>query len=124
MTAPLDRDRRVRRRRRLAARPRLVRLAPSLCADLEAAYPREARLASFGFTQGDEIQGLLAPDADPFLAVLRGALRPDARKLRWAFVAGEVEPGSGPATERTGRRSSSRASRSVARACTATASSP
>ena len=74
----------------------------SLCADLDAAYPREARLAPFGFTQGDEIQGLLAPDADPFLAVLRGALRPDARTLRWAFVAGEVEPGSGPATERTG----------------------
>ena len=74
----------------------------SLCADLDAAYPREARLASFGFTQGDEIQGLLAPGADPFLAVLRGALRPDARTLRWAFVAGEVEPGSGPAIERTG----------------------
>jgi hypothetical protein len=74
----------------------------SLCADLDAAYPREARLAPFGFTQGDEIQGLLAPDGDPMLAVLRGALRPDARTLRWAFVAGGVEPGSGPATERTG----------------------
>ena len=74
----------------------------SLCADLDAAYPRETRLAPFGFTQGDEIQGLLAPDADPFLAVLRGALRSDARTLRWAFVAGAVESGSGPATERTG----------------------
>ncbi len=74
----------------------------SLCADLEAAYPRQTRLASFGFTQGDEIQGLLATGADPFLAVLRGALGPDARTLRWAIVAGEVEPGSGPATERTG----------------------
>ena len=48
----------------------------SLCADLEAAYPRDARLASFAFTQGDEIQGLLAPDADPFLA--RPARRPAA----------------------------------------------
>ena len=74
----------------------------SLCADLEAAYPRDARLASFAFTQGDEIQGLLAPDANPFLGVLRGALRSDARTLRWAVVAGEVEPGTGPATERTG----------------------
>ena len=74
----------------------------SLCADFEAAYPREARFASFAFTQGDEIQGLLAPAADPFLAVLRGALRPDTRTLRWAIVAGEVEPGTGPATERTG----------------------
>jgi predicted DNA-binding protein (UPF0251 family) len=74
----------------------------SLCADLDAAYPRDARLASFAFTQGDEIQGLLVPDADPFLAILRGALRPDARTVRWAIVAGEVEPGTGPATERTG----------------------
>jgi hypothetical protein len=75
----------------------------SLCAELESAYPREARLASFAFTQGDELQGLLAPDADPFRAVLLAALHPDARDLRWAIVAGEVDPGSGPAIERTGR---------------------
>ena len=30
------------------------------------------------------------------------ALHPDARGLRWAVVAGFVEPGTGPATERTG----------------------
>ena len=75
----------------------------SLCAELEAAYPREARLASFAFTQGDELQGLLAPGADPFRAVLLAALHPDARELRWAVVAGEIDPGTGPAIERTGR---------------------
>jgi DNA-directed RNA polymerase specialized sigma24 family protein len=74
----------------------------SLRADLDAAYPRAERLTSFGFTQGDEVQGLLAPGADPFRAVLRAALHADARELRWAIVAGAVEAGSGPATERTG----------------------
>lgn len=69
--------------------------------ELDAAYAGE-RLAPTGFTQGDEIQLLLAPGADPFRAVLRAALRPDARELRWAVVAGPVEPGTGPATERTG----------------------
>jgi len=73
-----------------------------LRSDLDATYPREARLAAFGFTQGDELQGLLAPGADPFRAVVRAALHPEARGIRWAIVAGEVEPGSGPATERTG----------------------
>ena len=70
--------------------------------DLDAAYPGRERLAAFAFTQGDEIQGLLAPAADPILAVVLAALRPDARTIRWAVVAGEVEPGIGPATERTG----------------------
>jgi len=74
----------------------------ALRSDLEAAFPPAERLATFGFAQGDEVQGLLAPGADPFRAVLRAALHPDARELRWAVVAGEVEPGSGPATERTG----------------------
>lgn len=74
----------------------------SLCADLDTAYPRDRRLTTFGFTQGDELQGLLAPGADPFVAVLRAALHPEARSLRWAIAAGEVEPGTGPATERTG----------------------
>ena len=74
----------------------------ALRADLDDAYPRPERLAAFGFTQGDEIQGLLATTADPFRAVLRAGLRPDARALRWAIVAGPIEPGSGPSTERTG----------------------
>lgn len=74
----------------------------SLRAELDAAYPRDQRLAAFAFTQGDELQGLLAPGVDPFRLVVRAALAPDARVLRWAIVAGDVEPGTGPATERTG----------------------
>jgi hypothetical protein len=74
----------------------------ALRADLDGAYARDERLAAFGFTQGDEIQGLLAPGADPFRAILHAALQPEARTLRWAIVAGVIEPGSGPATERTG----------------------
>jgi predicted DNA-binding protein (UPF0251 family) len=74
----------------------------ALRVELEGAYPRRQRLAAFGFTQGDELQGLLAPDADPFVALVRAGLHPDAREMRWAVVAGEVERGRGPATERTG----------------------
>lgn len=74
----------------------------SLRAELDGAYPATARLAPFGFTQGDELQGLLAPGADPFVAIVRAGLRHDARAMRWAVVAGRVEPGRGPATERTG----------------------
>src|SRR4051794_1223092 len=69
--------------------------------ELELAYSNR-RLAPSGFTQGDELQVLLVPGTDPFQAVLRAALRADARGLRWAIVGGEVLPGSGPATERTG----------------------
>lgn len=69
--------------------------------DLDAAYGAE-RLAPAGFTQGDEIQLLLAPGADPFRGVVRAALHADARALRWAVVAGEVDRGAGPATERNG----------------------
>lgn len=69
--------------------------------DLDGAYAQE-RLAATGFTQGDEIQLLLAPGADPFRAIVRSALLADARGLRWACVAGLVEPGTGPATERNG----------------------
>ncbi len=69
--------------------------------DLDAAYDGE-RLATAGFTQGDEIQLLLAPGADPFRGVVRAAVHPDARELRWAVVAGDVDRGTGPATERNG----------------------
>ncbi len=69
--------------------------------ELEASYGTR-RLAPAGFTQGDELQLLLAPGADPFTAVLRAALHPDARELRWAVVAGDVLAGTGPATERAG----------------------
>jgi DNA-directed RNA polymerase specialized sigma24 family protein len=73
----------------------------AVAADLDARYGRQ-RLADFAFTQGDELQGLLATDADPFLAVLAAGLRDDARRMRWAISVGEVAPGRGPAIERSG----------------------
>src|SRR5206468_1654158 len=73
-----------------------------LCRILEDRYAPGERLAGFGFTQGDELQGLLVPSADPFLAVLIGSLHEQARPMRWVVAAGEIAPGSGPATERSG----------------------
>ncbi len=73
-----------------------------LTADLDAAYPAGDRLAAFEFTQGDEIQGLLTPAADPTRAVLRASLHPDRLPMRWVLVRGEVDPGHGPATQRSG----------------------
>ena len=73
-----------------------------LTADLAAAYPPSERLARFEFTQGDELQGLLAPDADPLRAVLRAALHPDRVEMRWVIVRGAVDAGRGPATQRSG----------------------
>lgn len=74
----------------------------TLAADLTAAPAAEHRLAPFEFTQGDEIQGLLAPDADPIAVILRAVLHPEALPMRWVVVAGEVDPGHGPATQRSG----------------------
>jgi hypothetical protein len=74
----------------------------TLAAELDAAYADE-RLARFGFTQGDELQGLLPPTADPFRAVLLAALRPEPIALRWAIAGGPIDPGRGPATQRTGQ---------------------
>jgi DNA-binding CsgD family transcriptional regulator len=74
----------------------------TLAAELEEAVPPSDRLADFEFTQGDELQGLLARGADPFVAVLRAGLHPDRLPMRWVVVAGEVDPGTGPATQRTG----------------------
>jgi hypothetical protein len=59
-------------------------------------------LADFAFTQGDELQGLLPLGADPFDAVLRASLSETARKMRWVCILGGVDPGEGPATQRTG----------------------
>jgi hypothetical protein len=73
-----------------------------LSADLARAYPSEARLARFEFTQGDELQGLLSPDVDPLVAVLRAALHPERIEMRWVIVRGAVDPGRGPATQRSG----------------------
>ncbi|MGD0861162.1 MAG: sigma factor-like helix-turn-helix DNA-binding protein [Candidatus Limnocylindrales bacterium] len=72
-----------------------------LVSELDDAYG-ERRLAPFGFTQGDELQGLLDLEADPLVAVLRAALGPAARPIRWACIVGPVDPGEGPATQRTG----------------------
>jgi DNA-binding CsgD family transcriptional regulator len=74
----------------------------TLTAELEAATPLESLVAPFEFTQGDELQGLLASDADPLDAVLRASFNPDRKPMRWVIVAGEVDPGTGPATQRTG----------------------
>jgi predicted XRE-type DNA-binding protein len=73
----------------------------SLCTELDERYEGD-RLTSFAFTQGDELQGLLRLDADPFLAVLAAGLREDRRRMRWAIAVGAVARGRGPATERSG----------------------
>jgi len=76
-----------------------------LAAALDEIYGQE-RLAPFGFTRDGEIQGLLAPEADPLTAVLNAALGPGARRMRWVAVRGEAaaDPDGGgvPATQRTG----------------------
>ena len=74
----------------------------ALRADLMNAYPERDRLAAFEFTQGDEIQGLLSPSADPTRAVLRSSLDPARRPMRWVIVRGPIDPGEGPATQRSG----------------------
>jgi DNA-binding CsgD family transcriptional regulator len=74
----------------------------TLADELTEVYPPDVRLAPFEFTQGDELQGLLTTTAAPLAAVLRGALHPERRPMRWVVVAGEVDPGTGPATQRTG----------------------
>jgi DNA-binding CsgD family transcriptional regulator len=74
----------------------------TLSADLMSAYRDTERLAPFEFTQGDEIQGLLAPTADATFAILRSSLHPDARAMRWVIVRGVVDEGEGPATQRSG----------------------
>ncbi|MBA2717965.1 MAG: hypothetical protein H0U52_01805 [Chloroflexi bacterium] len=74
----------------------------TLAADVTTALPAPDRLAAFEFTQGDEIQGLLAPTANPIHPILRAFLHPEALAMRWVVVAGEVDPGHGPATQRSG----------------------
>jgi len=72
-----------------------------ITAELDRSYGAE-RMARFGFTQGDELQGLLRASADPFAAVLRASLDPDYLSMRWAIAAGPIDPGRGPTTQRTG----------------------
>lgn len=80
-----------------------ARWLETLRSTLSAAYKTEA-ISRFEFTQGDELQGLIKPGADPFRGVLWAMLQPAARapQMRWAIVAGEVDPGRGPATRRSG----------------------
>jgi hypothetical protein len=73
----------------------------ALVTELDDLYGAQ-RLAPFGFTQGDEVQGLLVASADPMLAVLHAALRDGPRPIRWVCIRGAVDPGEGPATQRTG----------------------
>lgn len=89
----------VRSRTRLATGEWLEALTDEL-----AALYKGHVSAAFDFTQGDELQGLLRIDADPFRAVLSAMLRPrtEAPAMRWVVLAGSVEPGRGPATRRTG----------------------
>jgi DNA-binding CsgD family transcriptional regulator len=91
-----------------------------LVAELDTAYA-DQRLAQFGFTRGDELQGLLEPGADPLVAVLRAGLAPGGRRMRWVAVRGEVDAdataGKAPAIERTGPAfATARASMDAARA--------
>ena len=74
----------------------------TLCMELDMLYA-EDRVAGFGFTLGDELQGLLTPSADPFRAVLHAGLHDGYRVMRWAVAAGPIEAGTGPATERSGQ---------------------
>jgi predicted DNA-binding protein (UPF0251 family) len=82
--------------------PASARWLRELAAELDDVYG-SMRRAPFGFTQGDELQGLLDTAADPLTAVLRATLRAEAPPaMRWAIAAGDVEPGEGPTTQRTG----------------------
>lgn len=74
----------------------------ALAAELDDVYG-DQKLAPFGFTQGDEVQGLLQATADPLVAILHTALGEGSRlPVRWVCVRGVVDPGDGPATQRTG----------------------
>jgi DNA-binding CsgD family transcriptional regulator len=72
-----------------------------LAAEFDRRYAAD-RLARFGFTQGDELQGLLGPDADPLEGILWASLQSDALAMRWSVSMGRIDPGRGPATQRTG----------------------
>jgi DNA-binding NarL/FixJ family response regulator len=89
----------VRSRRNAGAATAWLR---TLTDELGDVYPADLRLARFEFTQGDEVQGLLAPDADPLAGLIRSWTHAEALTMRWVVVAGGVDPGRGPATQRTG----------------------
>jgi DNA-binding NarL/FixJ family response regulator len=72
-----------------------------LSAELTGLAPAD-QLAAFDFAQGDEVQGLLRLDADPFACLLYAFLHEAAPPMRWVVVAGTVEAGEGSAIQRTG----------------------
>jgi DNA-binding CsgD family transcriptional regulator len=82
--------------------PRATAWLRLLRTELGAMYDPADRLAAFEFTQGDELQGLLTITADPFAAVLRAALHPERVAMRWVVIRGDVDAGTGPATQRSG----------------------
>lgn len=53
----------------------------------------DERMLPFAAAGGVELRGLLRVTADPLAAVLRGALGPEARRMRWAIALGGGEPG-------------------------------
>lgn len=69
--------------------------------ELDELYGAE-RLAPFAAAGGVELRGLLAPSADPVEAVLRGALREEGRRMRWAIVLGPAPVGPSLADEAPG----------------------
>jgi DNA-directed RNA polymerase specialized sigma24 family protein len=69
----------------------------ALATDLNAALG-EWRRAEFAFTRGDEIRGLLRPDADPMLVVLHTALADSIRPIRWGIAWGEMDAAPADAT--------------------------
>jgi RNA polymerase sigma factor (sigma-70 family) len=74
-----------------------------LAAELDVAYDGST-MAPFGFTRGDEVRGLLRPEADPIRVVLHATLAESARPIRWALTWGEVDPAPSwePASGRSG----------------------
>ena len=89
----------VRSRRDSVAATAWLRI---LTAEVGEAYAPGEQLAPFEFTQGDELQGLLTTTADPTVAILRAWLHPSHVPMRWVVVRGAVDPGHGPATQRSG----------------------
>jgi hypothetical protein len=81
--------------------PRSTTWLRRLTGTLDEAYA-DQRIARFGFTQGDELQGLLETGGDPFGVILHAALDDEALPMRWAIAIGNVDRGRGPATQRSG----------------------
>ena len=105
MTAPLDRDRRCSATSSTrGATPAPPPGCAALCADLEAAYPRDAAPRVVRRSpRATRSRGCSRPTPTRSAAVLRGGAAARTRgRCAGRSSPGDVEPGSGPATERTG----------------------